>query len=216
MEALFVFGFLFVMIIKHVGACIKEDYEIRSDRQRAIAEGKSTFYTVGGERDTATGHKIKRANEGYFGWSITDQVTGQKKYHELEEVLRKFEKEKDDSRFICSEHDDVWQGYLNGNTVYIDRTTKQIMYLAYANTMYEYGRGLLERYDTYFYVDFFNRSHVIRKTKKQLSFEQKWPTRKWYSMDEINNFIPTDKTYRDDKGNWKPIRYDLRDERKGL
>lgn len=211
MEALFVFGVLLIMIIKHVGACAKEGYEFSSNKQKAVSKGESSFYVSGHEYDTTTGHRVSRLNDGYLGWSTTDVVTGQKRYHELEQLMEKFEREKDNPKYIFPDEEDVWQGRLNGRTVYVDRKTKQVLYLCCADTAHDNNRRVLDKDPTYFYVEYNDRSKFVRKTKKQIRLQMESSLYKnSYSKDEIENYVATSEEYRDKNGNWKPVNYDRR------
>ena len=206
------FGILiiFMMLIRHIGACIRENYITNSDRQKAIEKGESTYYTIGGMRDTATGHKISFKDEGYLGWSTTDEVTGKKKYHELEELQRQFAEELDLDKHRSKEEPDLWTGWLNQKRVFIDRATKQLMYMSYAGCMNDMDRSASEKRDTYFYVDFFDRSKIIRKTNKQCRLEEKIPDKKWYTLDELKTYRCFGENCRSKDGEWKPLNYDLR------
>lgn len=191
---------ILVMIIRHVGACIRETIEVNEDRQRAIADGEDFFCTRGGTRDTATNNKIIVWTDQYFGLvgqdlydenlsPITrgiDPFKDKLYYYGYKRLLKKYKETYDKTD---SEDSTMWSESLGNNRVYIDKETGQICFKVMAN--FPSGKGI-----TYFYVDFLTRTKAIKKTEKQLLEEKRNKNYDYYSMDELNELVSSKENYK--------------------
>lgn len=156
---------IFIMIIRHVGACVREGHQNSYLKNHAIQNGFDTYYNANGNEVLLNnGHRCYSFLDNEFGVERTDTVTGEKIYPQVQELCNKYFAEKNQSH-----EGTVWKGRMEGvaqiHPVYIEYATDRMMRKA---RIHPAGK-----YSCEFYTDFWTRSKVLRKTDAQIAEDER-------------------------------------------
>lgn len=207
-----IFGLIvfIIMLIRHAGACARDSYHDMYLRDDAINKGYGTYFAHDGERMTISNHRARRILDNKYGAIEKDLVTGKEYYPELKPLMEQFHREKDQTS------GSMWKGYMGTYPVFVDKKSEWICALACAAPNYDTEHTNNERVLTWFYVDYFNQTTIVKKTDAQIAKESdpdklKAPA---YSIEELKTY--KDKTAyntygvkcRDKEGKWKIQTYE--------
>lgn len=189
-----IFGlvFLIFLIVRHFGACIKDNYHNHYLKNDAINKGYDTWMdATGHQRDIINNHRIITYNNSKYGIQKKDMETNQIYYAEIEKVLEKFHQDK-----LKPHKENMWEGIIAGKPVYIDFNSEEIYQIVYID---DFSSGKMP---CHFYTDFWTNTQVIKKTDNQLKKEEKNKNAKIFSIQELINY-PCGNYYRNEKGQWR-------------
>lgn len=159
------FGILLILlaIIRHIGACVKD--EMRDARGKASDAGieMGYYYGASGTKLRNNNHSCHENRDPIKGRYVVDHVTHQTLYPEIEAGILEMRKLKAEGKKVGTTF--KWKPKTCGQTVYIDWNTEEIYYLACFTK-----RGVMP---IWFYTDFATREKVIRKSDRQIAYEKK-------------------------------------------
>lgn len=152
---------IFIMIIRHVGACVREGHQNTYLKNHAIQNGYDTYYNANGNEVLLNnGHRCYSVIDNEFGVERTDTVTGEKIYPLVKELCNKYLAEKNKPH-----EGTVWKGHLSGiaqiHPVYIEYATDRLM-----RKVRVFPSD--DKFNFEFYTDFWTRTKVLRKTDAQI------------------------------------------------
>lgn len=158
---------IFVMIIRHIGACVREGHQNTYLKNHAIQNGYDTYYNANGnEVMLSNGHRCSSYLTSEFGREVTDLITKEKTYPQVQELYKEYLAEKNKPH-----EGTVWKGRLPGVAqvypVYIEYATDRLMRKVRVHPDFESGKFSCE-----FYTDFWTRSQVLRKTDSQIKEDE--------------------------------------------
>ena len=190
---------IFIAIIRHIGACIKENNDNNYSKQQSISNGNTVWYDHKAcQRSVVNNHLMQSIRNDKYGLIRKDKQTGQIYYEAVDKLLVQFRAEGKRPNSA----DNMWRGQLrpSGSIVYIDCDTERLYILSCAHIGNDvHFQRPNYKTDTWIYVDFWDGKTVIKKTGKQLEKEEMIKAEgkedEIYTLEELNNF--EDRLYYD-------------------
>lgn len=161
---------IFIMIIRHVGACVKEGYQNNYLKQHAVQNGYKTYNDANGnERITSNDHLAYRYLDTVEdnGVIVEDRVTGEKHYDSWERMFAECDKDTANGctpSFYCPDKS-VYDNPLGTKRSYIDRKTHQVLYLYKAPWKSDKDSHKQIKHECFYFAD--KNGNPIRKTQGQ-------------------------------------------------
>lgn len=155
---------IFIMIIRHVGACVRENNHNQYLRNSAVQNNYYTYHNANGNEILLNnGHRCHTRITEEFGREVKDLITGEKAYPDVQKLYDQYCEDKRNKSYT----ETVWKGRLKNWDVYIDYSNDKMM-----------RKVKLFPLDTNkltceFYTDFWTRTQVLRKTDNQIEIDKK-------------------------------------------
>ena len=188
---------ILIVIIKHIGASIRDGVSNSQSRREAMAKGEKTYLDFNcSNRNVDDNHKVVVQYSSIVGKYRWDFKSNKLYLDGLREFINKYNNKKN----INTSEGTVWRGRVLGaqHDICIDSKTGELMLEA---SFYDPGNE--NKGPTRFYTDLWTRTKVIRKSDDQLSFWEKCGSKNGhYSLEEIRNNKGKD-AYFSKYGMWK-------------